>query len=71
VVITLFGPVTFKEDAIVKFNELYKMFKTRLYYLGDNVLKLDMLGGTVHISTVRDKTQVGITDTVDVQWVHG
>jgi hypothetical protein len=27
-----------------------------------------MLGGTVHISTVRDKTQVGITDTVDVQW---
>jgi hypothetical protein len=34
----------------------------------DNVLKLDMLGGTVHISTVRDKTQVEMTDTVDVQW---
>jgi hypothetical protein len=49
------------------------MFNTLKVLSGsDNVLKLDMLGGTVHISTVRDKTQVEMTDTVDVQWqVHG
>jgi hypothetical protein len=44
------------------------MFNTLKVLSGlDNVLKLDMLGGTVHIS-IRDKTQVEMTDTVDVQW---
>jgi hypothetical protein len=53
----------------VKFNRLHKMFQhVKVLSGSDNVLKLDMLGGTVHISTVRDKTQVEMTDTVDVQW---
>lgn len=65
-----FGPVPFAASSVEKFEELYEIFRKVEVISGlDNVLKLDMLGGSVRITTIRDKTKVEVTDTVDVQWV--
>ena len=65
----LYGPTMFTESVLSKYEELYRIFKNvKVLSGGDNVIKLDMLGGNVYVSVIRDKKHIDIVDTVEVKW---